>query len=90
MARVSKTRPPRAVGRPPAGINPGERVREYERLTVRLPHDVRAELKAVAGALQKPEWRILVDAILAYTGSGQALTEDQRRVVRAVLKLHEK
>lgn len=90
MRRMAKARPSRAVGRPPAGLRPGERVREYQRLTIRLPADVRAELKAAAGALQHPEWRVLVDAIRAYVGSGPALTEDQRRVVRAVLKLHEK
>ena len=80
----------RRRGHPPTGIRPGEKVSEYQRLTVRLPGDVRAQLKAASGALAKPEWRVLVDALRAYWGSGDVLTEDERRVVRAVLRLHEK
>jgi hypothetical protein len=77
-------------GRKPTGYRPGEKVSEYQRLTVRLPDDVRAELDSAAGALRRPQWRVLIDAIRAYVGSGPSLTEDERRVVRAVLKLHEK
>jgi hypothetical protein len=33
---------------------------------------------------------VVVDAIKAYVGSGPALTDDERRAVRIVLKLHEK
>src|SRR5688572_21389238 len=82
-------KPKRKPGHPPTGIRPGEKVSEYKRLTVRLPDDVRAELDAAAGALKRQQWRVLVDAIKAYTGSGPALTDEQRRVVRAVLRLHE-
>jgi hypothetical protein len=56
---------------------------------MRLPDDVRAELEAAAGALQLPAWRVVIDAIRAYVGSGPALTDEQKRVVRAVLKLHQ-
>ena len=63
---------------------------EYKRLTVRLPDDVRAELEALAGALKRPQWRVLIDAIKAYVGSGPALTDDEKRAVRVVQKLHEK
>jgi hypothetical protein len=80
----------RAVGRQPTGIRPGEKVSDYKRLTVRLPDDVRAELDAAAGALKRPQWRVLIDAIRAFVGSGPTLTDDERRVVRAVLKLHDK
>jgi hypothetical protein len=78
----------REVGRPGAGIRPGEKVREYKRITVRLPDDVRAELEAAAGALKRPAWRVVLDAVRAYVGSGPGLSEDEKRVVRAVLKLH--
>lgn len=81
-----KTRSP---GRPAAGVRPGERVRDYQRFTVRLPDDVRAELDAAAGTLHLPAWRVLVDAIRAYVGTGPGLSEEQKRVVRAVLKLHQ-
>jgi hypothetical protein len=40
---------------------------------VRLPDDERAELEAAAGALKRPAWRVVIDAILAYTGSGPQL-----------------
>jgi hypothetical protein len=78
------------AGRRPGGLRPGEKVSEYQRLTVRLPAEVRAELDALAGALRRPQWRILIEAIRAYTGSGPGLTDDEKRVVRAVAKLHAK
>lgn len=77
------------VGRRPTGIRPGEKVSEYRRFAVRLPEDVRAQLEAAAGALRRPSWRVVVDAILAYVGSGPALSEQERRAVRVVLRLHE-
>jgi hypothetical protein len=79
-----------SAGRPPGGLKPGERVGDYQRLTVRLPVDVRLELKAAAGALRRPEWHVLVDAIKAYVGSGPALTDEQRHAVKVVLRLHER
>jgi hypothetical protein len=90
MTRVSKARASRRVGRPSAGLQPGEKVYEYRRFTMRLPDDVRAELEAAAGALKRAEWRVIVDAIKAYVGSGPGLTDEERRAVRVVLKLHEK
>jgi hypothetical protein len=78
----------RLVGRQPTGIKPGEKVSDYKRLTVRLPANVRLELQAAAGALRRPEWRVLVDAIQAFVGSGPGLTDEERRAVRVVLKLH--
>jgi hypothetical protein len=79
-----------AVGRRPTGIRSGEKVSEYRRFTVRLPDDVRAELDAAAGALRRPAWRVLVDAVRAYVGTGPALSDEERRAVRVVLRLHEK
>jgi len=70
-------------------MRPGENVKDYPRITLRFPDDVRAELNAAAGALRRPAWRVAVDAIRAYVGSGPALTDEERRVVRAVLKLHQ-
>jgi hypothetical protein len=78
----------RRRGHPPTGIRPGEKVSEYRRLTLRVPDDVHHELVAAAGALKRPQWRVLIDAVRAYVGSGPALTDDERRVVRAVLRLH--
>jgi predicted transcriptional regulator len=78
------------VGRRPTGVNPGEKVSDYRRFAVRLPEDVRAELEAAAGALRRPAWRVVVDAIRAYVGSGPALSDEERRAVRVVARLHEK
>ena len=86
---MAKGKPRGTVGRRPTGINPGEKVSDYRRFAVRLPDDVRAELEAASGALHKPAWRVVIDAIRAYVGSGPELTDDERRVVRAVLKLHQ-
>ena len=87
---MAKTGKPRSVGRQPTGINPGEKVSDYRRFAVRLPEDVRAELEAAAGALRRPGWRIVIDAIRAYVGSGPGLSDEERRAVRVVLRLHEK
>ena len=78
------------TGRRPTGLKEGEKVSDYRRLTIRLPDDVHGELVAASGALKRPQWRVLIDAIRAYVGSGPPLDEDERRVVRAVLRLHSK
>jgi hypothetical protein len=83
-----KGKPRGTTGRRPTGLRPGEKVSEYKRLTVRLPEDVKAELDAASGALKRPQWRVLIDAIRAYVGSGPVLSQAERRVVRAVLRLH--
>ncbi len=87
---AKKGKPRGLVGRRSTGINPGEKLSDYRRFTVRLPDVVRAELEAAAGALRRPAWRVVVDAIRAYVGSGPALTDDERRAVRVVARLHEK
>jgi hypothetical protein len=87
---AKKGKPRGTSGRHPTGLRPGERVSDYKRLTIRLPLDVQAELIAASGALRRPQWRVMINAIQAYVGSGPGLSEDERRVVRAVLRLHEK
>lgn len=85
---AKKGKPRGTTGRRPTGINPGEKASEYPRFAVRLPEDVRAELQAAAGALRRPAWRVLVDAIRAYVGSGPSLSDEERHAVRVVLRLH--
>jgi len=80
-------RPHRKIGHPPTGIRPGEKLSDYQRMTIRLPPDVRAELDAAGYVLGRPQWRVLVEAIRAYVGSGPALGEDERRRVRAAVRL---
>jgi hypothetical protein len=77
----------RKGGHPPAGVRPGERLSDYRRMTIRLPPDVLAELDAAGYVLGRPQWRVLVDAIRAYVGSGPGLGEEERRRVRAAVRL---
>ena len=77
----------RKGGHPPAGIRPGEKVSDYKRLTVRLPDDVRAELDAISYVTGRPQWKVLIEAIQAFAGSGQGLTEDEQRRIRAAVRL---
>ena len=88
MAQTGKPRG--TLGRHPTGLRPGERLSDYKRLTIRLPSDVQGELIAASGALRRPQWRVLIAAIRAYVGNGPPLSAAERRVVRAVLRLHEK
>jgi len=66
----------------------GQRV--DDRGSVGLPPDVRAQLDAAGSVLGRPQWRVLVDAILAYVGNGPGLSDDERRRVRAALRLGRK
>ena len=77
----------RKGGHPPAGLRPGEKVSDYSRLTVRLPDDVRDELDAVSYVTKRPQWRVLIEAIKAYAGSGPGLDGDEQRRIRAVVRL---
>ena len=86
MPRASSAK--RRVGRRPAGLRPGEKVSEYHQLTIRMPPEARATLEATSGALRRPQWRVVVEALRAYIGAGPTLSDGERRVVRAVLKLH--
>jgi predicted transcriptional regulator len=82
MTAAKKRKP----GRPPTGIRPDEKLTDYQRMTIRLPDDVRGELDAMAFVLERPQWVVLVDAIRAYGGTGEALTEDERQRVRAAVR----
>jgi hypothetical protein len=77
---------PRRLGHPPTGIRPGEKSSEYQRMTIRLPDDVRSELDALGVVLVRPQWRVLVDAIKAYAGTGPTTTEETRREVRKYVR----
>jgi hypothetical protein len=76
----------RNKGQPPTGIRPGEKLSEYPRVTMRLPSDVRAELDATAYVLGVPLWRVLLDAIKAYAGSGPGLSDGDRQAIRKALR----
>jgi predicted DNA-binding protein len=56
----------RRIGRPPAGARAGERVKDYPQLSIRLPDDVKAKLRALSLLGARPQWRIIAEAIEGY------------------------
>ena len=76
----------RKPGRPPAGIEPGEKASEYRRLMLRLPEDTFAELSAAARTIGQPQWRVVVNALKAYLGAGPVLDVSDRDIVRRMLR----
>jgi hypothetical protein len=82
----SKGKAKRGPGRPATGLRPGERSTEYRRLTVRLPDDTLAALGAISRVVDRPLWRVLADAVAAYMGAGEALSERDRGLVRGLLR----
>lgn len=46
-------------GRPRGGIRAGERVRDYPTLTVRVPDDTKALLKALCSHMELPLWQTI-------------------------------
>ena len=77
----------RVGGRRRTGIRPGEKVSDYQRMTIRLPEEVRDELVALSDALRLPQWLVIVDAIRAYAGSGPTSADAVRRDVRKRLRV---
>ena len=86
MRSKGKAKVKRGAGRPPTGLKEGERSTDYKRLTVRLPDDTLTALNAIGRVVDRPAWRVLADAIAAYWGAGEALSERDRGLVRGLLK----
>ena len=63
MASKGSAKERRRIGRPPAGARAGERVKDYPQLSVRVPSDVKAKLKAISLVSARPQWRIITEAI---------------------------
>jgi len=61
MAKARKET--RRIGRPPAGARPGEKVKDYPQLSIRLPGDVKAKLQALSVISGQPQWRLIADSI---------------------------
>ena len=68
----------RRIGRPPAGARDGEKVKDYPKLSVRLPGDVKARLQALSLISSRPQWRIISEAIDCYL---RDRSESERRMV---------
>lgn len=68
------------------GEKPGSagRVRDLHAIKVRVPEDVRSWLIAASGVLNKPQWQVIVDALLAYVGEREALSAEKVKAIRTV------
>ena len=55
-------------GRPPAGIQKGEKVQDYPAFTVRLPRDTKALLEATRDVTGDAMWKVVHEAIGTYVG----------------------
>jgi predicted transcriptional regulator len=58
------------MGRPPTGVRPGERLTDYKQVTVRLPPETVAQLEQLSEKLERPQWRIMCDAIAVLSRVG--------------------
>lgn len=71
----------RRIGRPPAGARAGERVKDYPQLSVRVPVDVKAKLRALSVVASRPQWRIITEAIDCYL---RERPEAERQIVSEI------
>jgi hypothetical protein len=53
-------------GRPCGGVRPGERLRDYPSITVRVPPGTRAMLKALSARRRLPTWMMLRHLVVCY------------------------
>lgn len=67
-------------GRPRRGVRSGERVRDYPTLTVRVPHDTRALLKALGSHMDLPLWQTIRHLTVCFVR--ELPLRDRRSVVR--------
>jgi hypothetical protein len=76
---MSKTQKPhRAIGRPPAGARPGEKVKDYPQLSIRLPEETKAKLQALSLISGRPQWRLITESIECFF---RERSEKERRMV---------
>jgi predicted DNA-binding protein len=66
-SRIDRPRRRRA-GRPPAGANPGECVKDYPQLSMRVPMEMKARLNALSAVTGLAQWRVVVEAIDCFMG----------------------
>ncbi len=83
---MAKGKPRGLAGRPATGVRAGEKASAYRRLTLRLPDDTLAALDAIGRVVDRPAWRVVVDALAAYQGDIAVLSEADRRLVRGLLR----
>lgn len=69
----------RKRGRPRGGVRPGERLRDYPVLTVRVPPDTRAMFTALCTRKRVPRWLMLRHLIVCFVRS--LPPHERRRIV---------
>ena len=62
-ARKAKRQRP---GRPRGGVRPGERIRDYPTLTVRVPPETRAVLRALCSSEELPAWQMIRHLVVCF------------------------
>jgi hypothetical protein len=71
-------------GRPRGGVRPGERLRDYPTMTVRVPPETRAMLRALCASEQMPTWLMIRHLVVCFV---RDLPARQRRAVVREAKL---
>jgi hypothetical protein len=72
--------PPPKSGRPAEGAD-GDRVSDYQQISLRLPERTKALLDAIAGMTGLSTWRVIEDALAAYV---RQLPNDEQKILTAV------
>lgn len=70
----------RKRGRPRGGVRPGERMRDYPVLTIRVPPETRAMFTALCTRRRMPRWLMLRHLIVCFVRSLPA--PERRRIVQ--------
>jgi hypothetical protein len=78
----TKTVSGRRIGRPPARARAGERVKDYPQLSIRVPADAKAKLRALSVVNKLPQWRLITEAIDCYL---RGCPEPERRMVEELV-----
>ncbi len=63
--KTAKKKGDARIGRPPTGPD-GGRVRDLAIFSLRLPPNLKADLESAASVLERPKWRIVVEALEQY------------------------
>jgi hypothetical protein len=67
----------------PGGDRPGERVKDYPQVSLRIPPPLKSQLYALSVLREKPQWRILIEAIACLM---RDLSEADRRRVHDIAR----
>jgi hypothetical protein len=75
------------AGRPPSGLRGESIYKAYPTVTIRVPPEMRNDMTLMVKTLNRPLWRILVEAYKAYLGDSPALDREKQLDVKYARKL---